>query len=48
MLKPTSQKIAGNKVEAKAPRPTPTTKRAKSIDIVVVSDASAESTQCRH
>ena len=48
MLKLTSQKIAGNKVEAKAPQPTPTTKRAKSIDIVVVSDVSVESRQCQH
>ena len=47
MSKHTSQNIA-DKVEAKALQPTPAAKRAKSLDIVAVSDTSAESTQCRH
>ena len=46
MSKHTSQKIA-DKVEAKAPKPTPAAKRAKSLDVVVY-DASVESMQCQH
>ena len=47
MNKPTSQKIAGSKVEAIPPPPKPTqTRRATSIGAVVSSDVDIRSTWC--
>ena len=47
MNKPTSQKIAGSKVEAIPPPPKPTqTRRATSIGAIVSSDVDIRSTWC--